>query len=340
MRSTTWVLPLLAIAGLGAAEAAPGDEIYARPGRMAAADGARLSLYCMGKGSPTVVFDAGHQDWAPAWATIQPEVAKWTRACSYDRAGNGFSDPGPMPRTSERIAGELHDALRAAGVAGPYVLVGHAFGGYNVRAFAYRYLPEVAGLVLLFSDVGDVAPDEWTSGSHSIFIRQAVDLRRCRDAVAAAATDSASPGPPELACDRRFFRGFPDKSWSDPLNRLLLHEVRTRPDLFDTVIAELAELPRDEFYLRQHRRSLVNRPVRVLDSSPFYVDTAATPADVHARHERLAAQRMEAQKRLLALSSNSRLTLAHHSSDGYIQFDEPELVLRAIREATGKGSAR
>jgi pimeloyl-ACP methyl ester carboxylesterase len=333
----------LAAGVCAAALAAPGDDIYTRPGRIVEADGARLNLYCMGSGSPTVVFDAGHQDWAPAWATIQPEVAKWTRACSYDRAGNGFSGPAPMPRTSERIAQELHDALRAAGVKGPYVLVGHAFGGYNMRAFAYRYLPEVAGLVLLYSDVGDTGPDEWVAGSHSVFIRQAVDLRRCRDAVAAVDprhADSVAPGPPELGCDRRFFRGFPDKSWSDPLNRLLLHEVRTRPDLFDTVIAELEELPRDEFALRQHRRSLGSRPVRVLDSAPFYADTAATPADVQARHARLGAQRMEAQKRLLALSSNSRLILARHSSDGYIQFDEPELVLEAIREAAGRARTK
>jgi pimeloyl-ACP methyl ester carboxylesterase len=326
----------IAAAVSGMAGAAPGDEIYARPGQMVEADGARLNLYCMGKGSPTVVFDAGHQDWAPAWATIQPEVAKWTRACSYDRAGNGFSGPGPMPRTSERIARELHDALHAAGIGGPYVLVGHAFGGYNMRAFAYGYRSEVAGLVLVDSDVGDAAAAEWVSRSHNVFIRQAVELQRCRDAVAANPSDAVPPGPPELACDRRFFRGFPEKNWSDPLNRLLLHEVRTRADLFDTVIAELQELPGNEFYLQQHRQSLGNRPVRVLVAAPFYRDTSATPADVHARHLRLEAQRMEAQRRLAALSSNSRLILARHSPGAYIQFDEPELVLQAIREAAGR----
>jgi pimeloyl-ACP methyl ester carboxylesterase len=326
----------IAAAVSGMAGAAPGDEIYARPGQMVEADGARLNLYCMGTGSPTVVFDAGHQDWAPAWATIQPEVAKWTRACSYDRAGNGFSGPGPMPRTSERIARELHDALHAAGIGGPYVLVGHAFGGYNMRAFAYGYRSEVAGLVLVDSDVGDAAAAEWVSRSHNVFIRQAVELQRCRDAVAANPSDAVPPGPPEFACDRRFFRGFPEKNWSDPLNRLLLHEVRTRADLFDTVVAELQELPGNEFYLQQHRQSLGNRPVRVLVAAPFYRDTAATPADVHARHLRLEAQRMEAQRRLAALSSNSRLILARHSPGAYIQFDEPELVLQAIREAAGR----
>jgi pimeloyl-ACP methyl ester carboxylesterase len=119
-------LLLLAKAAVGA----PGDDIYTRPGGIVtASDGARLNLYCMGKGSPTVVFDSGWEDWAPAWAVVQPRVARWTRACSYDRAGAGFSGPGPMPRTSVRIADELHSALRNAGIPGPYILVGNAFGG-------------------------------------------------------------------------------------------------------------------------------------------------------------------------------------------------------------------
>src|SRR3984893_8786731 len=84
--------------------AAAGDHLYARPGQLVAVNGTRLSLYCMGTGSPAVVFDSGWEDWAPVWTIVQPEVAKWTRACSYDRAGAGFSDAGPMPRTSVRIA--------------------------------------------------------------------------------------------------------------------------------------------------------------------------------------------------------------------------------------------
>jgi pimeloyl-ACP methyl ester carboxylesterase len=89
---------------------APADIVYAQPGQLVDAGGFRLNLYCMGSGSPTVIFDSGWGDWAPAWSKVQPEIAKWTRACSYDRAGAGFSDPGPMPRTSVHIAEEPTDS--------------------------------------------------------------------------------------------------------------------------------------------------------------------------------------------------------------------------------------
>ncbi len=132
------------------AAAAPGDEVYSRPGLLApAGDGARLNFTCLGQGSPTVVFDAGWCDWAPAWAVVQPRIAAFTRACAYDRAGSGFSEPGPMPRTTARIATELHDALRAGKISGPFVLVGSAYGGDHVRAFADLFPSEVVGLVLI-----------------------------------------------------------------------------------------------------------------------------------------------------------------------------------------------
>ena len=103
------------------------DMVYARPGQLIDAGGFKLNLYCMGSGSPTVVFDSGWEDWAPAWSTVQPDVAKWTRACSYDRAGAGFSDPGPMPRTSVRIAQELHTALHNGAA------LSSSFGVYQKR---------------------------------------------------------------------------------------------------------------------------------------------------------------------------------------------------------------
>jgi pimeloyl-ACP methyl ester carboxylesterase len=189
----------------GGANAAPGDEIYARPGQLVSAQGTRLNFYCMGRGSPTVVFDSGWGDWAPVWTLVQPEVAKWTRACSYDRAGAGFSDPGPMPRTSVRIAAELRSALHNAQIQGPYILVGNAFGGNNVRTFAARYPAEVAGLVLVEADVVS-SPQE--RRGHAKLV---ASMRECRDAIAAGAplpqVPTAPGGPPRSCAQDFFFRG-------------------------------------------------------------------------------------------------------------------------------------
>ena len=293
--------------------AAPNDEMYLKPGRIIAVDGAQLNLYCTGSGSPTVLFDSGHQDWAPAWAVVQPEVSKFTSACSFDRPGYGFSPQGPMPRTSQRIATEVHDALKAARIEGPYVLVGHAFGATNMRTFAFLYPEEVKGLVLVDPDPIDAGAPEQVAGAHRVYIEQAIEIQRCRDSLAAHA-----PQPSELACNKRFFRGFPDPAWSDPVNAALADAVRTRPDLSDAANAELKEIPGDELWLQQHHKSLGSKPVRIITA---------------AQHK---PEMIAAQARLLDVSSNGKQIIARHSRGAYVQFDEPELVLQAIREAAGR----
>jgi pimeloyl-ACP methyl ester carboxylesterase len=118
----------------------------------AAFPGVSLSMNCTGQaaaGAPTVIMDTGLGVPAVGWDFVQPEVAKFARVCSYDRAGYGWSTPGPMPRTSGEIAKELHALLAAAGEKPPYVLVAHSFGGYNVRVYTKEYPAEVAGLVLV-----------------------------------------------------------------------------------------------------------------------------------------------------------------------------------------------
>lgn len=119
------------------------------PGERVDVGGHRLYIHCSGSGSPTVVIDAGLGGFSLEWRDVQQRLSANTRVCTYDRAGYGYSDAGPMPRTSGRIAGELKTLLERARVPAPYVLVGHSFGGYNIRYFASAYPELVGGLVLV-----------------------------------------------------------------------------------------------------------------------------------------------------------------------------------------------
>ena len=326
----TYVAVCAAFAGLcraqsDAASPAPDDSIYTRPGQLApAGDGARLNLYCMGTGSPTVVFDSGWGDWAPAWAIVQPRIAKWTRVCSYDRAGTGFSDPGPMPRTSVRIADELHTALHNAGIAGPYILVGSAFGGDNVRAFADRYMHEVAGLVLVDADASDLEPKAMQEEDHRGFPSLVASMRKCGDAVAESKPLSGS-------CSDRFFRGLPEPAWSPELNAKVLQITQTKAAMYEAYSSEMEQTAWDEAYLQKHSRSLGSRPIRVLTSGNHGVGHLETAPAATAEHVKYEHDITQAQTRWLGLSSNAKQIFAHHSSE-YIQFDEPDTVTDAIRE--------
>lgn len=111
--------------------------------------GTTLYLDCKGEGKPTVILEAGLGVASNTWYRVFPEIAEQTKVCQYDRAGLGRSEPGTLPRTSQRMVGELYELLQRAGVAGPYVMVGASFGGMNVQLYAARYPQDVAGLVLV-----------------------------------------------------------------------------------------------------------------------------------------------------------------------------------------------
>jgi pimeloyl-ACP methyl ester carboxylesterase len=146
--ASTLAACLAVSAQLMASPVAPKSSI---PGRLVDIGGYRLHIYCVGEGVPSIVFDSGVGGFSLEWSRVQNVLARRTRVCSYDRAGYGWSDLGPLPRTSERITRELHTLLERAGVAGPYIIAGHSFGGYNAQLFARNYPDQTAGLVLIDS---------------------------------------------------------------------------------------------------------------------------------------------------------------------------------------------
>jgi len=162
-RGLVWMFAmLLALAVIGAIYQAVATQIdqrtYPPPGEMVDVGSHSLHINCVGQGSPTVILESGLATMSADWANVQPQVANTTRVCSYDRAGTGWSEPGPEPRDPKQIARELHALLANAGIDGPYILVGQSFGGLYVRMYASQYPKEVEGMVLVDAS----HPDMWT----------------------------------------------------------------------------------------------------------------------------------------------------------------------------------
>jgi len=140
-----------AVAAQSASAASSFDQqlAFSKPQQMIDIGGRKLNLHCSGSGPLTVVFDSPSTDAGWSWVAVQPQIAKRTRACVYDRAGLGFSDPSPREGISGHAVEDLHALLGKAGIAPPYVMVGTSYGGANVQLYAYRYPAEVKGLVLV-----------------------------------------------------------------------------------------------------------------------------------------------------------------------------------------------
>ena len=152
---------LAAVGGLALLGLAAGFALYAQatkvllaanhppPGRLVDVGGYRLHLDCRGEGPVRVLLEAGNADFSVHWSEVQPALARITRVCAYDRAGLGWSEPGPHPRTTDTANDELEALLSAGNIPPPYLLVGHSFGGVLARHFAARHAGEVIGLVLV-----------------------------------------------------------------------------------------------------------------------------------------------------------------------------------------------
>ncbi len=132
------------------------DASYNPPGDIYLMFGAfRMYIQCEGQGDIPVIIETGIGDTLANWLPVQDSLAKHTKVCVYDRAGNGLSDPGPGPRTASQISYELHALLEKAKVKGPYIIVGHSFGGYVAQFFARAYPDDTAGVVLVDSSHPD-----------------------------------------------------------------------------------------------------------------------------------------------------------------------------------------
>jgi pimeloyl-ACP methyl ester carboxylesterase len=155
-RGLVWmIVGLLALAVIGSIYQVIATQIdqstYPPPGEMVDVGTHSLHINCAGQGSPTVILEAANFGMSAHWVRVQQQLAKTTRVCAYDRAGLGWSEMGPEPRDARQVSSELHTLLKDAGTEGPYVLVGHSYGGLYARMYAARYSDETAGVVLVDS---------------------------------------------------------------------------------------------------------------------------------------------------------------------------------------------
>ncbi|MFL6697604.1 MAG: alpha/beta fold hydrolase, partial [Vitreoscilla sp.] len=245
---------------------APGAE-FATPHRLVDIGGRKLNLFCSGAGTPTVVFEApsGGAGWE--WWAVQPKVAAQTRACVYDRAGYGFSDPSPRAADAQNAVADLHALLQAAGIAPPYVLVGNSFGGGAAQLFAWQHPAEVAGLVLVepMHEDENMRPDALTLGQ---ITQGDADILAFGNGCAAQAAKGFDPKS-EIYDD---CIGGADPSLPAVVGELGLKQ-RLTPAWWRVRQAERAALAADRAQLRAARKPFGDLPLIVLARgvSPYLI---------------------------------------------------------------------
>lgn len=323
-----WCLGLALVATVTSAfgrASAQRDSAPPPPGRLIDLGGYKLHLYCTGQGAPTVVLSGGAGDFAVDWALVQPEVAKTTRVCSYDRSGEAWSELGPAPRTLDQEVSDLHRLLAAAGERPPYVLVGQSLGGMVARLFATAYRKETAGIVLVDAFSEDA---QLSVNGKLVRIRTAARHRsvpRPRNSVSAA--DGLS------AANERDIKEFMTKvigqpKIEPPFDKLPPAAQRARL----WALSRLTHYASGDDYLaeiaaRIHARTSAARyplgdmPVIVLERT-----RDEYPPEYAAE---LAREHKEQQQRLAALSSAGELVVVPDAGH-HIQLDQPDAVVRAI----------
>ncbi len=284
-----------------------------------------LHLVCRGRGHPAVVLEAALTGCHLNWYLVQEEIARATACCSYDRAGLGWSDPGPPPRTARRLAAELHELLARAGVPPPYVLVAHSFGAWAARVFAAAYPDEMCALVL----VDPAEPSEWcpvTDAQRRALDRGAV---LCRRGALAARLGVASLVA--RLSGRRAFRAarfivgvMSRREFTRRDERILapflkspahvqaaLRRMWVRPACFEAIAAELDAFAESAAQVAACplQRGL---PVTVLSASD-------SPGPRLAMRDRLAKESLRGRHVVAPASGH------------WIQLDQPELVVSEVR---------
>jgi pimeloyl-ACP methyl ester carboxylesterase len=285
-------------------------------GRSVDIGGRSLNIFCSGAGVPPVIFESGGPGPGIGWEPFQIEVAKFTQACWYDRAGEGWSDPGPFPRTSVAIANDLHELLKRAGVPPPYVFAGASIGGLNSRVYGGLYPSEVAGMVLIDSAHEDElvrAPRFYLGRTAPRFLWHPLQI--AFEAAAFVGLVRLTQSPPTQGKD-------PSQMTSDEI----MTALRQRPKSFVGNVS--AGIVLQESFAEA---SWVTK----LGDFPLVVLTAGNPldfGDAELNREAAAYQQVwihEIQPKLVGLSTRGRQIVVPNANHGSIP---QELIISSIHD--------
>ena len=290
---------------------------YPPPGKLVDIGGVRLHINCTGAGSPAVIMEAGPNDSSVIWQLVQPQISRFTRVCSYDRAGFGWSDAPNEPRSSLNIANELDRLLTRAAVPGPYVLVGHDFGTLDLRVFTARHRQEVAGMVF----VDSVHPDIHHRPPFNVAAQSSF-----ANFYYGVIPWTVPFGVPRILgwCRNNFKFPNQPKEWDR-----FVPEAAAQYCRLQSWRAEEAQVTDENGSFFANTGPLGDMPLIVLSHDPQVNDFRGffSPADL------VKAERawMEMQGELRTLSSRSKWIVAK-GSEHWIQIHRPELVAAQVQE--------
>jgi pimeloyl-ACP methyl ester carboxylesterase len=298
---------------------------YPPPGTLLDVGGNRLHAYITGQGEPVVVLEAGIAATSLSWQLVQPEIANFTRVLSYDRAGLGWSDPASGPSTIETALSGLRALLNKAGLPGPYVLAGHSFGGLAAIEYACRYPKEIAGLVL----IDPLTAVEWCPAAPE-------ELAKLRRGVKFARRGAllASFGVVRLSLDllRSGARRIPQMAarvsssqGGSKLTERLVGEIRKLPPGLWPAIQSHWCQPKSFLSMASHLESL---PVSAASCTMIH-DLGDLPLTILTASD-ASPQRAAEHLRIAAASTRGTRICADRSGH-WIQLDEPQLVVEAVR---------
>ena len=314
-----------AIAFACAALTANGEPGPPKPlGKLVDLGGHKLHVYCTGHGGPTVVVESGLGDFSFDWILVQDRVSRFTRICTYDRAGYAWSDSGPTPRSFDQLNLELHDALLKLGEPSPYVLVGHSFGGPVARNFAATYPRLIAGMVLVDSafegeriPIGGGKTLRLGDGAKGVAIPAPHETGAESDKPTMRAEDL----PPEVRMLDPMFKVLP------PAEQELQLWAQQLPQVYGAQGSE-TEWSADYF-----TRWLATSQAGALGNIPLVVLTRAESGygnDLEVPAAQLDKERKDGQARLALLSTNHKQTIVHSGHN--MNLEAPADVTAAIRE--------